>query len=350
MVIFGAGASYDSAPSCRPGAEHDRITPLYRPPLANQLFADRPDFANWILRFPACQAVIPYLRQPLEGSSVEGELERLRNEALTNPKRHRQITAVQFYLQSMLWECEEKWKGQVAKGVTNYRTLLDQIESWRREEAEKVCLVTFNYDRMLEDALSEVAINIRGVDDYIASDDYRMIKLHGSVNWAHRVGIEIKDPSNRPRLLILNELIERRGELRIHPDYHMISGALGDPAASCAQKPELPLFPALAIPVENKQEYECPLAHLEALRICIPEVTKILLIGWRATEKVFLQSLKNNLRGRVQMMAVNGSEASSKESMRRLVQEGIQGTLLPTKSGFSDFVTRREAEPFLRSS
>jgi len=339
MVVFGAGASYDSAP-------HRRGNYEFRLPLANQLFADRLRFSLWIQRFPRCNAVIPYLRQTPEGGSVESELERLRTEAQTYPNRIKQLAAVQFYLQSMLWECETLWNQEDAKGVTNYKTLLDQIESWRIESKEKVCLVTFNYDTMLEDALPVVGIKIGDLPDYIANNDYKIIKLHGSINWAHRVNAEIKDIGNRTAMDIANELIERRAEFSVLQDFLTVKSPLGDPEKRLPS--ELPWFPALAIPVENKQEYECPQAHLEALRICIPEVTKILLIGWRATEKVFLQSLKNNLRGRVQMMAVSGSEASSKEAMGRLVQEGIQGTLHMTESGFSDFVIRREVDRFLR--
>jgi len=338
MVVFGAGASYDSAP-------HRRGNYEFRLPLANQLFADRLRFSLWIQRFPRCNAVIPYLRQT-SGSSVESELERLRFEAQTNPSRIKQLAAVQFYLQSMLWECETLWEREEARGVTNYKTLLDQIESWRREVKEEICPVTFNYDTMLEDALPVVDITIHDLPDYVSSDYYKVAKLHGSTNWAHRVNAEVKDIRNRNAIDVANELIERRADLNVLQDFLIIQSPLGDPNRPLPS--EVPWFPALAIPVENKQDYECPEAHREELRNCIPDVTGILLIGWRATEKTFLQLLKDNLRGRVQMMAVNGSEASSKETMGRLVQEGIRGILHTTKSGLSDFVTHREVDDFLR--
>jgi hypothetical protein len=340
MVIFGAGASYDSVshlPNGRPAA----LT--YRPPLAKDLFARRSNFDEWIQKFPRCNAVIPLLRQAAETGSVESELERLKEKAVAYPNLQKALSAVRFYLQSMLWECEAKWKEEVAKGVTNYKTLLHLIDIWRTETKEKVCLVTFNYDRMLEDALSEVDLKIRDLTDYIADENYKIIKLHGSVNWVHPVNIEIKDLASRSHLEIANELIDRNDELEILSlDFRMVG------VYPYSKTKDWPVFPALAIPVEAKQNYECPKTHLETLYASIPEVTKILLIGWRATEKVFVQSLKENLCGRVQMTAVNGSERSSKESMGRLVQEGIQGTLHSTTSGFSDFVTSREVDGFLR--
>ena len=67
MVIFGAGASFDSIPSYPPLKE----SPLdYRPPLANDLFANRSFMANVVEKFEHCQAIIPYLRNQ-EGGSIE---------------------------------------------------------------------------------------------------------------------------------------------------------------------------------------------------------------------------------------------------------------------------------------
>src|SRR5438105_2029867 len=60
MVIFGAGASYDSDPT-RPSANYVLPTP-HRPPLANQLFDNRPEFAHDLSYFPECIPIVPLLR------------------------------------------------------------------------------------------------------------------------------------------------------------------------------------------------------------------------------------------------------------------------------------------------
>ena len=67
---------------------------------------------------------------------------------------------------------------ELAGGVTNYKTLLDQLEHYRRPD-ETVCLVTFNYDTLLEDALPTVGLKVLEIADYISSDRYKLIKLHG---------------------------------------------------------------------------------------------------------------------------------------------------------------------------
>jgi len=44
------------------------------------------------------------------------------------------------------------------------------------------------------------------------------------------------------------------------------------------------LFPALSIPVEKNDEFSCPTEHVKALEGLLPRVTKMITIGWRATE------------------------------------------------------------------
>ena len=175
MVVFGAGASYDSFSEYPPesGAAMDQ-----RPPLANQLFELR--FANTIDQFPQCGPIIPYLR-PQGGNpvpNVEQVLEKYQKQAIGDPERNTQLAAIRYYLQTTLRNCQSQWK-QITHGVTNYTTLLDHIRH-RRDSKEKVCLVTFNYDTLLEESLPVVRVKTNDIEDYVKSD-YQVIKLHGSI-------------------------------------------------------------------------------------------------------------------------------------------------------------------------
>lgn len=88
LVIFGAGASYDSVPHLPPSRANNasqsnfghviqRSVAKYeefRPPLANQLFEDRSLFMAALQSFPECKPIIPLLRG---GQPVEQQLSKL---------------------------------------------------------------------------------------------------------------------------------------------------------------------------------------------------------------------------------------------------------------------------------
>ncbi|MDA2927090.1 SIR2 family protein [Acidobacteria bacterium AH-259-G07] len=345
MVIFGAGASYDSVPSRRPGSNIDPNESKYRLPLANELFDDRPHFVQAMTHFPKCQVIVPYLRKRTEGFSLEGELEKLRSEAERDPERHKQLAAVRFYLQFMLWECEDQWK-RVAKGITNYKTLLDQLRH-RRKPREQIFLVTFNYDTLLEAALPTVGVEIRGVPDYIANDHYKAFKLHGSVNWTREVETLIINLSKLSGIQVSNQLIDRAADLKIGHKYHWLKDHPIPKLQTLDQ--DIALFPALAIPVESKVDYECPPEHLDCLLQCIPHVTKLLVIGWRAAEKDFCQLLSSNLQQDVSVLTVAGTSGGADQVIENLQKAGISGQFHPTTKGFTEFVENREGDEFLRS-
>ena len=341
MVVFGAGASYDSFPSHTPEVSPTTKIAQSRPPLGDQLFDNRPDFVSATDRFQRCKAIIPQLRHRPHGTSVEQELQSLQTQAENDPERHRQLAAIRFYLHYMMWELELRWN-EVTHGITNYNTLLDRLRYWRKAQ-ERICLVTFNYDRMLEAVLPTVGVQIRDLPDYIASESYKVIKLHGSANWAREVNTPFENLDSRNTWSVAYELIDRAAEIDISQNYRMVTDY---PIGKLDQSV---LLPALAIPVERKSDYECPPDHLDVLRACIPEVTKLLVIGWRATEITFLQLLAENFRRDVRTMVVAGSSDGAREVTSRLNEAGISGKHSMAPGGFTDFVLNREADEFLKS-
>ena len=292
LVIFGAGASYDSLPFLAPAIDA-REEEKFRPPLAKDLFGPRQHFLNAMRNFQKMRPIIPLLAQPPGGSSVEKVLQDLQDEATDYPERHCQLAAVRYYLQLVLWECDSRWN-DLSQGVSNYTTLLDQIRRWKKPQ-EQVCLVTFNYDRLLERAMTSVGMTINSISDYVTHDVFKVIKLHGSVHWARQVDSTVSNLRERNSWDIANELIERVRELKISDRYRLVS------EHPTAKTDEVVLFPALAIPMESKRDFECPVEHVEALKIFLPKVSKILVIGWRAKEEPFLQMLTRHLKQGVQV-------------------------------------------------
>lgn len=345
MVVFGAGASYDSAPSY-PLPTYNVQDPVgrVRLPLADQLFEDRELFAPILERFPRVLDVVPRLRHLQPGETVESVMEALQAEAATDPRRHRQLAAVRYYLQAAIWACAFEWDRQAARGVTNYRSLLDLIE-YRRKPDETVCLVTFNYDTMLEAALSTVELEIRAIGDYVASKAYKVIKLHGSVNWGREVepSLDLIGAVADDHLVI--ELIDRAATLKMTDRYHVVNQS-----PIVRLDPRRPLVPAIAIPVQRKGAFECPAEHLKALDECLPEVHRLLVIGWRATDAPFLDLLHTKGRQRLDGLVVAGKPTQGMEVIGNLkARLDRPREFLPSKGGFTDLIRQHEADVFLRA-
>jgi SIR2-like protein len=207
MVILGAGASYDSIPSrIPPSGKRDDPWSADRPPLAGQLFSHKLS-EDSLRSFPKCHPIVPYLQATPSGANVEHLLETLRAEGETDPERKRQIAAIRCYLQFLITKCEQHWLPLPPDNTSNYTTLLDQL----RRSGQRTVLVTFNYDRLIENALTSLKVSISDFPDYISHDQIKLIKLHGSVHWGREVETEVDNVEDRTVWDVMNELVERAG-------------------------------------------------------------------------------------------------------------------------------------------
>jgi hypothetical protein len=340
MVIFGAGASYDSAPyHPAPGGSAPG-----RPPLADELFDNRGEFAHAKNLYPQIRPVIPSLISR-SGKTVEQVLQALRDDAVAYPRGFQQLTAIRYYLQMMLAMVEQAWFINAAQGVTNQLTLLDQIEKYYKG-AEPICLVTFNYDTLIERALETFGIQFGHIADFIATPKFKLFKLHGSVTWARRIttrigaGIDTGDPMQVARQVI------QQTSLDVSAEYEM--------NATPSQPPpfiqHFASYPAIAIPVEKKAEFECPAEHVESLKKQIPKTTKIVTIGWRGTEDHFLKLLGTLLPVGVDVVACSGSEAQADQTLNQLSAIPIKGSYHALAGGFTQMIARNEIVDFLRGA
>jgi UDP-2,3-diacylglucosamine pyrophosphatase LpxH len=328
MVILGAGASYDAIPTCPP----DKFTMEQRLPLADELFDDR--FRGHMQTFPRCLDIVPRLHRPRPPITVERALEVLRDEAAGDPVRISQLAAIRFYLQDMLWTCETNWQA-VAQGMTNHRTLIDQIRHWSKP-GETVCFVTFNYDRVLESALWHFGLRFETFPDYVAQDAFKVVKLHGSVNWAREIDSDsiVSRVPNFNQLQhphAANALADRASDLRVTDRYEMLR------YYAAGQYEGRAVFPAIAIPVQNKDTFECPPYHVEELRTFIRErLTKVLIIGWRGDELPFRLLLAEHPKERpISVMVV---DPRADDTLANLQVAELSGPHYDVRRGFTDFI------------
>jgi len=281
------------------------------------------------------------LRSLPPGTSFEQRLEELQAEGERDPVRQSQLAAVRFYLRMMLWFCEQRWIS-ASQGVTNYHSLIDQLRRSRRPN-EPVLLVTFNYDRLIEQALTVfgVGIEITGFPQYIDSNIFKLYKLHGSVHWARTIDNNLSSIGRNDQLEIRREIIRMMPELKISERFRFIDSYETTGVDGVA------LFPAIALPVEVKSRFECPEDHIASLCAHLPKVTKILVIGWRGAEKHFLALLKEHLpKGGVPMQVVAGGSGAANATIDQLGRNGVATMPIALPGGFSEYIASGEAGRF----
>lgn len=345
LVVLGAGASYDSLRVDVLNSIESPWHERFRPPLAKQLFDDRVSFGEVLDRLPQCAWLVGELRKSISsGAAVEQELELHRDSADDYPPLKRQLLAIQFYLQQVLWECGRKWQ-LYSHGVTNYADLLLRLDRWRHQATEQISLVTFNYDLLLEDsAAGTLGFTINAIDDYVGIPDLQIFKLHGSVNW----GKPVPSPSGQyesntddARALVIDN-----------------AASLGEGHEYVVRRPDQPLsdsgpiatilIPAIAIPVVTKSDFECPPRHLEMLSSRLENVDRILVVGWRGTELHFLKLLDAIRAKAPAIQIVSASEESCAETMFALAAAGLyDGKMATFAQGFTAFLESEELENFL---
>jgi hypothetical protein len=329
MVVLGAGASYDSIHG---GDLPDRPDMYQRPPLAAELFTNRPNFGAVMMNLPTARPLIARLRQAVDtGRDVEEALEEVQTLAdKGHPQLFRQLMAVKFYLRDIIRDCSNEWVGS-AYGLTNYTRLLDKIELWRRPANERVLLVTFNYDHILEGACGEVLdMHVSEMPHYVFRGDYRLIHLHGSVRWGRMTTLaEEGTPGHSgPTFRALpRDLIALAHEVEMTDEFF-----LGPPG----EVEGYAVAPALAIPFRSKAAFECPPEHLQAMRDWLPSVDRCLVIGWRAQEMHFLQMWREVVNPELEGLVVSQNQDSAEAVVAFLHENLGSGKLFASAArGFS---------------
>jgi len=336
LVIFGAGASYDSIPFIPPQNYNQ-----FRPPLGDNLFEARQYFLDIMSRYPRCKGIAPHLI----GGSVEQKLQEL--SAGANPEVRRQLTAVKYYLQEVITLCDKQWS-RLSRGITNYRGLFDEIEGWRQRQNTNICVVTFNYDTLLESALVEdprIQKKLERIEDYVLPP-YTLVKAHGSINWGHDYSpqtdastlISLRQGTPSDIVGQKNRMIDLSSAIKLDEKFYLIQGDLKTGY----------LTPALAIPVETKSDYECPKDHIDRLCQFLPSVKIMITIGWRAKERTLMDMLIDRLSSNVKTMVVSSSPESANKRIKFMEQAGLKCEFFPANvAGFTQFASGREATRFL---
>jgi hypothetical protein len=332
MVIFGAGASWDSA-----NFQVDATTEQFRPPMGQALFKADNSYARWIDRYEPMRKVVHRFRGAKDSPTLEAELEVLQDRSHGRPQTRAQLIALRYYLQRVVHASSQGWSDNL-HGNTNYVGLLETIDAFWTDvrKGQPVVCVTFNYDRLLDGAFGQIGVKIESLVSYIEHPQYKLIKPHGSVNWFHYVPVPNKALHNYYHQLLpglANEELKASEEFFVAPEASDID--------------EIEGIPALSIPVAKKTQFEMPTTHLGVLTAAIPQVSHLLIIGWRGNEQNFVDLLQALPRGRLTLrsLVVSGSLASAKAVATALNLNNVAPHI--SAYGFSG-VFGAELEDFLR--
>ena len=366
LIIVGAGATYDSDWRRRVERLYSKATGdwqqlgiEWRPPLAKDLF-DEDRFGGYVARYPPSQGLMDQLRKA--APAVEQELEKIRDLSRDQEHLPRQLLAVRYYLRDLIEETVRRWNEAKPDKMTNFTRLLTGLEPWRQQRSrdlshyERVAIVTFNYDTLLDDALTNLlpSFRLRSIDDYISDVRYELFKLHGSVNWWREARGEIianrewtaNQGSASPPTTWAPTMFDPPGRYTETGNFFMSGGGM------C-----LPCVPCLALPIATKgvADFACPETHLSELTLLLPQVTDVLIIGWRGIEDHFLeqwrltQALKPDPKIH-SVTVVDATHEDAAQNAHRIVYKvGLTPETTPTFETFSSFVNDK-LEGYLRDT
>jgi hypothetical protein len=327
--IFGAGASNDALTK-------ESIGVALPPPLANDLFnaVDRPAVRARMAMFPEAAGLMDRLDRKTrtggtgEPTTVEAELRQVRDLSQVDRSLEVDLLATRHYLQRLLWDAGNSVLDADAN-ITNYVSLVYEVERLRARTQVRVDFISFNYDFLLERALEYQARWAFDSMDAYVNPHGGVFKPHGSVDWG-RV-ISAPDMSHYDAH-DWRSLDRRAEEVGITPDIQKIGepGLIRIGAGS--------IVPALAIPVETKSQFECPLEHLDVMWTRLGETRLLVSIGWKAGEVDFVQKLVGHLRSDCLVELVTKSPEGGELVQSRLEAAGFKGAITRSAGGFREWL------------
>ena len=336
LVILGAGASNDLMDE---GQERLSANAAYKPPLTTDIFATQSSFQDILNRYPDASL----LAETVRARPPDKQLESLLRELSESPHEHlrRQYKEVPLYLQELLGEISQHYMR--GRQPPNYAYLVNQLFT----SFERVTFVTLNYDLFLEQVLERPSLGgpINSLDWYInrhaGNTEWNLIKLHGSVNWGRAI-LNYAGPKRETRNLA--QIGETDIDQGLDPEITILPGTghqtrwIGD----------VPYYPAMMVPLENKQGFACPPSHVEKLEEFLTSCIEVLVIGVSGKDDDLLSLLRATLPQCIYFFLVDAKGKFLTDANSRLLRgvPQLQSPIFESFEGFSNFISSQGVEKF----
>ncbi len=226
----------------------------------------------------------------------------------------------------------------------------DALMTLIREQSLSAMFVTLNYDTILDEAITRnyrPSPGINSLDSYIAREDWKYVKLHGSVDWGRR--LERPDGwAGGPGgpLGGVHEYVRDLQALNVTLD-HLASTIEFLPRDAEGRQSRLMFYPALAIPTDLKNEIVCPDQHVEALRDALRSDPAVLVVGNQGLDADLMGILEESTpQGSRKPFRVVDPGDNTEVTWRFAQALNRSGFSMHPDMEFREFVASEEAERF----
>jgi len=309
LVILGAGASVDS--SCGGGGEPPPLTKdlvsagAFQP----EVMGDNPHAV------PVIDALVRRLDQRDPATSLEIALRDYQALGTSNEHVKHHLMAFRFYLRELLLKCSDS----ILRGYgqrTNYTALANGCYQWAVDNRSMVGFVSFNYDPLFETACATAfGFNPLHAPDYVRGPNAFVLKPHGSADWTYRHpdAEEYHKGRRNPKEYCV-ELGEPETTEGLILDF--LGPALEVSPLGSTSGSVVPLFPAIALPVDNKNTFIWPSEQRDLLehRLARGSFGRVLIVGWRGVEAHFLELLIQHITPQARIVVVSGGANARAEA------------------------------------
>ncbi len=362
LVILGAGASADFGAS-------DLGVDI---PLTDNLF-DNSDLIN---SFPGAINLKPKILTAVHnGETLEDYFQEKWEEITKNGDLDtlNKLINTQYYIQQYFWNISKHLQNKYPSNYTKLVRLLERY--YKSSPGENVGVVTFNYDSLFENALTNILdFKFETFDDYLFRRDedvkfdnlkpIMLFKPHGSWNWVHMfhdqvlrkpTGINADKyytPASIGKVLFdkklsINEILYNIAPELIDTDVplHEISTLYSKNLRIIDYNHEFKnaFYPNLLIPFKDKDGILMPQKHQSALRLKLENVEEILIIGWKGTEKNFNEILAKKLANKeIKITYVSPNRKTLEIELKKYLPKAI---FKHYKGGFTDYLKEHKENP-----
>jgi len=326
LIICGAGASFDYSNYAHPS--------ILTNDLVNTNFINKPEISSIISKYPDMAGIFSEISTPVieNKQTFESSLQKIMDGVGDKKHRKEQFISLEFFLKDTF-----EWVSKQSNPINNYQALITKIKDYNEGKAS---VITFNYDSLLEQSITDekyVDIN------HYLSNNIQIIKPHGSHDWAY-----MSDKNNLDYQW--EGCITDCDYYKKHPEYLSQLRQIGAHPYHTNQlknHSNLAIFPAIAVPLSNKDTFVCPERHTLQIKTVLKNADKILIIGWKAGDKILVDLIEKNINKQVPVTIVTEKKESSEEVASNLRHiKNLNFRLV--NSGFSGFISSDEINVFFK--